>query len=653
MTEAAAPEWFTAAELAAMELPEMPSTKRGVSKLAAAQGWDEDEARSRPRKGRGGGREYHLTALPRAARIALTRRRDATPEQAAEQDRAARWEAWGRLTEKAREKAAARLEAIQAVEALEDAGCTRSAAVEQVAAARSVSARSLWSWIKMVEGVERIDRLVWLAPGHQTARRKVARAEISPEAWERFKAFYLSPERRTLAHCYDMVAALAAEAGWAWPSRKTVERRVAAEIPHQTQVLAREGEDAFKALAPAQIRDRTRLHAMQCVNGDAHKIDVFVKMPDGRIMRPMIVAFQDVYSGRLLSYRVDESENAWAILGAFGDLAREFGVPDEVVLDNGRGFASKLVTGGVANRFRFKVKDDDPLGVMPKLGCKVHWTIPYNGRAKPIERAFRDLSQRVAKDPRFAGAYVGNRPDAKPENYGSKAVDYETFCEVLAEGVAAHNLRRGRRGQTTQGRSFVETFDASYETAPIRRATEEALRLCLMGAVGIRARAPEGKIEFQGNVYWAEWMPAIAGQRVTVRFDPADLHGGLWVEDVAGRTLGHAACIERVGFLDVEAAQAHGRANRARLRAERQRLAATRQMLDIEAAAELAEIAPDQTPTPAPNVVRPVRPRRGAAAAQVAMQDIPTAAPVTETDRDAHWDLWMRGQQRLRLVEND
>lgn len=652
MINAPALDWFSPAELAALELPDMPATKRGVAELAARDGWDEDAARSRARRGRGGGREYHAGILPMRARIALKRRTEAATPTDPEGERDARWAAFATLTAKARATAEARLAAVQAVEALEAERQTRSAAVGAVAEQRGVSARSLWSWLKTVEGVDRADHLVWLAPKHQLVKRDVEKAAIAPDAWDRFKALWLTPERRTVAHCYDLTADLAAANDWAWPSRKTVERRIASEIPRTTQVLARDGADALKAMFPAQIRDRTTLHALQCVNGDAHRMDVFVKMPDGRIIRPMIVAFQDVYSGRLLSYRIDESENSWAILGAFGDLVTEFGVPDEIVLDNGRGFAAKTLTGGTKTRFRFKILDTDPLGVMPKLGCKIHWTIPYNGRAKPIERMFRDMSQRIAKDPRFAGAYVGNAPQAKPDNYGSAAVPYDEFVEVFAQGVAAHNLRGGRRGQTTEGRSLAETFDASFAVSPIRRATEEMRRLCLMGAQGIKARAPEGKIIFQDNVYWSEWSPSVAGQHVTVRFDPADLHAGLHVEDMAGRYLGHAACMEKVGFLDVDGAQAHGRANRARLRAERERLTAINRMIDIEVGAELAAIAPDAPTPPEPRVVRPVRPRRGGAAPAL-IAEAPAAAPVSEAERDAHWAMWMRGQQRLRLVEDD
>jgi hypothetical protein len=642
-------EWMSASEIAAARLPDMPATRQGVLSLAARLCWADDRTRCRRRKGRGGGLEFHQSLFPARAQAQLARAAANAPARGAahdiEAERSERWRALAALPRAAREKAERKLAAIQAVETLEAVGESRSRAVQMAAPHHGCSERTLWSWLTSVDGVPRQDRLAWLVPQHRLAERTVETAEIAAEAWDRFKAFYLTPERRTVAHCYDMVADLAGRHGWAWPSRKTIERRIRAEIPRQTLVLARDGVEALKALSPAQIRDRNTLHALECVNADAHKIDVRVMMPDGRVIRPMLVAFGDVYSGRLLSYRIDESENAWAVMGAFSDMINAFGVPYHVVLDNGRGFASKQITGGIANRFRFKVLDSDPLGVIPRLGCQVHWTIPYNGRAKPIERTFRDLADRLAKDPRFAGAYVGKSPVDKPGYERGKAgsVPFALFEEVVAEGIAAHNTRPGRRGQTHHGRSLAETFDESYATAPIRMPLEEAKRLCLMGATGITARAPDGRIVFQGNAYWSDWCPTIAGKRVTVRFDPADLHAGLHIEDSSGRGLGHAACIDKVGFLDVEGAQTHARANRARLRAERDRLAAINTMLAAEAAADLAPAREDRPPSP--TVIRPVRPSRGRTAAAVA-RDV--------ADQDQVWATYLAGHAaRLRLVEDD
>ena len=52
MTDAAAPEWFSAAELAAQSLPCMPGTKRGVAKLAAAS-----------MRARGGGKIINVASI--------------------------------------------------------------------------------------------------------------------------------------------------------------------------------------------------------------------------------------------------------------------------------------------------------------------------------------------------------------------------------------------------------------------------------------------------------------------------------------------------------------------------------------------------------------------------------------------------------------
>ncbi|MBB4268250.1 DNA-binding protein [Roseospira visakhapatnamensis] len=59
--------WHTAAELAGVA--DLPDTERGVLLVAAREEWP-----SRPRQGRGGGREYPVSALPEKARQALARR---------------------------------------------------------------------------------------------------------------------------------------------------------------------------------------------------------------------------------------------------------------------------------------------------------------------------------------------------------------------------------------------------------------------------------------------------------------------------------------------------------------------------------------------------------------------------------------------------
>ncbi|MCW5723473.1 MAG: hypothetical protein KIS81_00780 [Maricaulaceae bacterium] len=68
--------WFSCAELAALKLPGLPATNRGVAAYAQREGWDRatDDSGApmrRRRKGRGGGWEYSVRLLPPDAQLAL------------------------------------------------------------------------------------------------------------------------------------------------------------------------------------------------------------------------------------------------------------------------------------------------------------------------------------------------------------------------------------------------------------------------------------------------------------------------------------------------------------------------------------------------------------------------------------------------------
>ncbi|AWB06780.1 hypothetical protein A6A40_17145 (plasmid) [Azospirillum humicireducens] len=64
-----AEDWLSAAEIAALALPKLPTSKRGINLRATDECWHHRE-----RSGRGGGREYHISSLPEDARIELARR---------------------------------------------------------------------------------------------------------------------------------------------------------------------------------------------------------------------------------------------------------------------------------------------------------------------------------------------------------------------------------------------------------------------------------------------------------------------------------------------------------------------------------------------------------------------------------------------------
>lgn len=620
-------EWWTPAELAALSLPDLPNTVAGVNLHADRKAW-RTAAREYPknpdgvwrkRAGRGGGYEYRIDVLPVTARTALVMRakktaptRDQRAEAKAALSREERWRWFDSLPDSKKAQARIKLEALQAVDALAVAGTERDFAMMMVAGQMKVTRRTLYNWAAEVHGIERADWLPFLAP--QQAGRQ-AEAECSPEAWECFKGLYLRQEQPTATKCYRDLEKIAKDRGWTIPSRKTLERRLA-KLDRATMVYFRQGPEALKRLYPAQQRDRTALHALEAVNADGHKWDVWVKWPDGTIARPVMAAWQDLYSGLTLSWRVDRSETKEVVRLAFGDVVETYGIPDHIVLDNGRAFASKWLTGGTETRYRFKVKEEDPTGLFPSFGCEVHWATPYAGQSKPIERMFRDFCQDIAKDIRLAGAWTGNTVANKPENYGSKAIPLEVFLQVVSEGIAEHNSRIGRRTGACAGKlSFQQAFAASYEVSPIRQATPEQARLFLLASELVTARRPDGAVHLFGNRYWCEALVDAMGRKVVGRFDPDALHAGIHIYRPDGAYLAFAPCVEAVGFFDTQAGRAHARARSDFLRAAKAMAHAERRLSPEDVAAMLPQVTPAEPPEA--KVVRPVFGMSGNAALKV------------------------------------
>jgi len=612
-------EWWSAAEIAAARLAGLPQSKRAVNAHAEKCGWQSAPGKARRRKGRGGGWEYHWTLLPRRAQVALfAEARDVPPEPRAV-PREEAWAAFEALPERHKTTARARLDAIQKIEALEAGGLTRDQAVRDVARLGDASARTLWNWFTLISGVRPDDRLAYLAPAY--ARGSAGRArEVDPDFGAMIKSDYLRPEQPSLKSVYDRCVRIAGREGREVAPYHTVTRWLKREVSEVTRVLARKGIEAAKQMYPPQRRDRSQMHAMEAVNGDFHRFDVFVRFPaeagmPEEIVRPQMAAWQDLFSGRLVAWRVDRTPNSHTVQASLGDLIEDWGIPERVLVDNGREFAAKMITGGSPTRYRFKVREDDIPGLLTTLGCQVHWAQPYSGQSKPIERAFRDFADRVSKHPAFDGAYTGNSVDAKPENYGNAAVPLERFLEVLAEEIEAWNTRGDRRTEVAWGRSFADVFDESYARAPIRKATAAQRRLWLMGAEGLRPNTRTGAISFLGNEYWAEWLHDHRGAKLVARFDRADLWAGLHLYALTGEYLGQAECRQKAGFFDIEAARSHQKARKGWLKAERERLAAHRALDAAELAERGAPVLPPEAPRPEAKVVRLVQgpaPRRPA-----------------------------------------
>lgn len=623
-------EWFIASELADAGLPGMPSTSRGMLKSMKKLSECSPE-KSRQREG-SKATEYHISILPPVVQAALLRKAgkvvvggmtlDLPKPKAPRYCKEQLWARWGKANTKAHEKAKARVAAVQAVRALVQNGSSLMEAYQHISDEFDIALPTLRRYCSAVKGFDDSDWLAVLLPKHQesaTANRKSKLAPVSESAWEYFKADYLAPEKPNASSCYERLKLAAKAHGWVIPSIDSLMRRMALEIPRQQLVMLREGEHALMQLYPPQVRSVADLDAMQWINGDGYQHNVFVKWFNGEILRPKTWFWQDVYSRKIIGYRCDISENTDSIRLSLMDVCSKYGIPREITIDNTRAAANKWLTGGVKNRYRFKVKEDDPLGIIPMMGIQLHWSSVIlgkgHGQAKPVERAFGvgGLEEYVDIHPALRGCYTGPNPMEKPDNYGERAVDAEEFLRVLAEGVAMYNAKVGRETEACHGvMSFDQAFEQSYRQATVRKATREQLLVMLLQSEATRV-SKHGTIELESggtiasrsNRYYHPDLAQYAGQKVIARFDPQNLHAAVMVTTLQGLHICEAECLAPVAFGDTQQAREHKRKRTQFVKANKQAALAQKSMSALEAAALLPSISDE--PTPESKVVEMVR----------------------------------------------
>jgi len=576
-------EWYTLAELAAAKLPGLPHTVPALNNMAARRGWRDDAAKVRRLEGRGGGYAYHVGVLPADARARLAFL-DASPPPPEAVSKLL-WRAYEALTEAQRATCRRRLDVLLTWEEMRAAGMSARQATAYCTIQHEVASSTLYEWRQMVEGHARQDWLAALAPN--TSAGAVAQtAECHPDAWDVLSADYLRPEAPRFSACYRRMVEVARLKGWTpIPAERTLRRHMDAKVPHAVQVLARKGQEEARKLFPAQERSVAHLMAMQYVNTDGHKLDLHVLLPGrDKPTRVYLMATQDIYSRKILSWVLTEAETWEAVRTIVGRMVEDHGIPERLYMDNGRSFASKKISGGARRRNRFRITEDEVAGLLKTLGIDGRFVTPYRGQSKPIERAWGDLAEEISKHPDMAGAYTGRSTQHKPENYGSRAVPIAELERHVAARIAEHNARAGRKTETAGGRSFDEVFAASMaDPANLVRFAAPAQRsLWMLTAETVTARKPAGAIHLHGNRYWSRELNQWIGKKLTVRFDPSDLHAAIKVYDPKGRLICDAECIDKTGFDCQAAARETARASADDMRATKAQKAAARRLTDLQ-----------------------------------------------------------------------
>ena len=557
---------------------------------------------------------------------------------------------WERASDTERDRALFRLSVVARSDALVASGMARGPADARAGKEAGVSASSVSGWRRRLRGVAAGARAAALLDGGRTGRPGRDWSDPGLDAlWGHFVTDYLRLERPDATACWRRVRHIALSRGLDMPPLEAFLRRLRKEVPVPECVRGREGAVATMGLSPHVVRTVEGLGPLDIINGDGKKHDVLVRLPSGGTGRPIVWYWQDVMSRKILSYAAGEAETAAIVRTSLHEVIVEYGVPGKVVIDNTRAASSKTLTGGQKKRKRARSADPQAElpGTLKLLGIVYSSTAVDRdaagrgvgrGRSKPIERAFGDLAHKIDTDPRLAGAYTGRSTQDRPETHRSHAAGWDVFLAVVADCVAEHNARTGRRTEAAWGRSFDEAFADAMGRAQVRRLGVEQAGLLLLDAERVRV-ARDGTIALSAgrspgkplNRHYDECLVERAGETLIARFDPDRLHDRIFLHDEDGRFVARARCLVPEGWVSKQAAQTYNRAARRTDKAARKALDARRDMSAL--AEELERAGPHRAaPPPEPAATRMVTGTGLPELPKGGRGDLPMAAPGIEAN---------------------
>ena len=339
-----------------------------------------------------------------------------------------------------------------------------------------------------------------------------------------FKNLYLMEGAPSLQTCWDLTLGYAMRENGVervnFPSCSTFKRRLRREVPKQSIYLARYGESAWNRKYGNYIdRDYSSVICGEVWVSDHAQIDVACLTQDGNVVFPWVTAWRDYKSGKWLGWILQSGNpNSDHIFQSFYYAVNEFGLPKDVIIDNGKDYRSKDFAGG--RQFKVETNQRKTRSMLGELNVNVHFALPYNAQTKPIERDFLKIKELLSKHCiGYRGGNVVERPEKlAKEIKAGKIIPFEVFKEVFDDFVINVLNKRPSRGKNHEGLSPDQLFN--QECAEVIKVESDALKLfCTRTSKNYTIRRNGIKDNELGITYWADWMISKTGLKVYLRRD--------------------------------------------------------------------------------------------------------------------------------------
>lgn len=537
-------EAYTAKELAAL----LGRTERAIQYQATRGNWQ-----FRPRRGRGGGKEWLVASMPEDTRLAI----QAAEEKAlmAEATSAPRLPALSATTQAAimddsrRNKALARADLVrQYLSWLRRFGHGKKQRQDFISAYLSGAwpqllqevGKTSWKTIERWKvALERTESVLTLTDKRGVAHR--GRTLLTERHRTLILGHVLNPNAPNISQCANEVRKRFQAENLYIPSEPTIRRFVKSYMQtcFDEWTLFREGRKAWNdKCAISLLRDWSLVNVGDIVIADGHTLNFeSINPATGKPKRMTILLFYDGASNCPLGWEIMPTENTASISAAFRRTCILLGkFPRVVYIDNGRAFRARFFEGCP------DFEQAGIFGLYESLGCQVIHAWPYHGQSKPIERFFGTMHGLEVWMPSYTGFDIAHKPARMKrgedlhrklyEKMGCRPLTLEETHAEVARWFADYCQRPQQRTHL-RGRKPGEVFMSGRGDG---LAPEDMEKLTvLMMQKRISTISKDG-IRLNGRLYWHEKL-SNRRHEVLVRYDEHLSPDHILVYDLDGQPI--------------------------------------------------------------------------------------------------------------------
>lgn len=258
---------------------------------------------------------------------------------------------------------------------------------------------------------------------------------LSKEEQEIFINFLLHPNKTSVGKAIKLTQHLLKEKGVTEFSCEMTYRRFAKKYiaeHYDLWVFSREGSKALREkVVPYIKRDPSKLEVGDVLVGDGHRLAFQVINPfDGKPCRPTLVGYQDWKSGGLVGFEIMLEENTQCIASALrNSIINLQKYPKYLYQDNGKAFKSKYFND-----------TEEFNGLFVSLGITPIYALPYNAKAKTIERFFKEMQDSFERLlPSFVGANINDQPAYLKRNEKFHKKHHSRYIPTMQEVIILLN----------------------------------------------------------------------------------------------------------------------------------------------------------------------------------------------------------------------